>query len=83
MDSLSIDGSILKGGGQVVRNSISLSALLGKPVSIQNIRLDRNPPGLKNQHRTGAFCIITITILGFLLIVLKDWNLLLKYHLHG
>ena len=54
MDSLSIDGSILKGGGQIVRNSISLSALLGKPVSIQNIRLDRNPPGLKNQHRTGA-----------------------------
>ncbi|KAF9459338.1 RTC domain-containing 1 [Collybia nuda] len=48
-----IDGSMLEGGGQILRNSVSLSALLSKSVSINRIRNGRKPPGLKNQHQTG------------------------------
>lgn len=36
-----------------MRNSVALSALLRKPVSIQKIRNGRRPPGLKAQHEAG------------------------------
>ena len=51
--SIDIDGSIMEGGGQILRISTCLSALLRKPMHIYSIRGQRSKPGLKNQHSTG------------------------------
>lgn len=47
---LVIDGSLGEGGGQVLRTSLSLSTLTGRPFRIENIRANRSKPGLKPQH---------------------------------
>ena len=49
---LKIDGSILEGGGQILRISISMSYLLDIPIKIRNIRSKRDNPGLQRQHLT-------------------------------
>jgi len=45
-----IDGSQGEGGGQVLRTSLALSILTGRPVRIENIRAGRKKPGLMPQH---------------------------------
>ncbi len=55
-----IDGSYGEGGGQVLRTSLSLSALLGQPVRIENIRARRPKPGLAAQHLTGVRAVASI-----------------------
>jgi len=48
---LDIDGSFGEGGGQVVRTSLALSLLTGKPFRMRNVRARRKPkPGLQPQH---------------------------------
>src|SRR3989304_886979 len=45
-----IDGAYGEGGGQILRTALSLSALLTRPVRIENIRAGRRNPGLQAQH---------------------------------
>ncbi|HID97545.1 MAG TPA: RNA 3'-phosphate cyclase [Thermodesulfobacteriaceae bacterium] len=47
---LEIDGSYGEGGGQVLRSSLTLAAITGRPVEIRNIRARRPKPGLRAQH---------------------------------
>eukprot|EP00112_Aurelia_sp_Birch-Aquarium-sp1_P011250 Seg2366.4 transcript_id=Seg2366.4/GoldUCD/mRNA.D3Y31 product="RNA 3'-terminal phosphate cyclase" protein_id=Seg2366.4/GoldUCD/D3Y31 len=48
-----IDGEIMEGGGQILRNCIALSCLLKEPIIVKNIRGKRSKPGLRPQHLTG------------------------------
>jgi RNA 3'-terminal phosphate cyclase (ATP) len=49
---LVIDGSHGEGGGAVLRNSLSLSAVLGQELRVEHIRAKRPNPGLQAQHLT-------------------------------
>ena len=51
---IEIDGSQGEGGGQIVRSSLALSLLTGKPFSIRNVRAGRSKPGLMRQHLTAV-----------------------------
>mmetsp|Transcript_24720 Transcript_24720/g.41800 ORF Transcript_24720/g.41800 Transcript_24720/m.41800 type:complete len:463 (-) Transcript_24720:54-1442(-) len=48
-EQISIDASIREGGGQIFRNSMSLSVILKKDLVIHSIRSNRPTPGLHNQ----------------------------------
>ena len=50
---ITIDGSQGEGGGQIVRSSLALSLVTGKPVTIEKIRAKRSRPGLMRQHLTA------------------------------
>ena len=48
--SLSIDGSIGEGGGQVLRTSLALALITGRSFTLSHIRQRRAKPGLMAQH---------------------------------
>lgn len=51
---LEIDGSLLEGGGQILRVALTLSCLKKIPIRIFNIRAKRGKPGLMEQHLKGV-----------------------------
>jgi len=51
---ITIDGSHGEGGGQILRTSLALSLVTGKPFSIHSIRAGRRKPGLMRQHLTAV-----------------------------
>ena len=65
-EAVSIDGSYGEGGGQIIRTSLSLAAMTGRPLEIANIRAKRSKPGLQAQHLTAvraaaALCAAQLT----------------------
>ncbi|MCZ6675735.1 MAG: RNA 3'-terminal phosphate cyclase [Candidatus Poribacteria bacterium] len=58
---LEIDGNYGEGGGQILRSSLSLSAILQQPIRITNIRAGRKRSGLAAQHLTAVNAVAAIT----------------------
>ncbi|HEX7624512.1 MAG TPA: RNA 3'-terminal phosphate cyclase [Anaeromyxobacteraceae bacterium] len=49
-----LDGSAGEGGGQILRSALALSAITGRPFTIDHIRANRIKPGLRPQHCAAA-----------------------------
>ncbi|XP_059425343.1 RNA 3'-terminal phosphate cyclase-like [Carassius carassius] len=48
-----MDGSVMEGGGQILRVSVALSCIQGTSIKINKIRVGRSTPGLRPQHLSG------------------------------
>lgn len=59
-ERLIIDGAFGEGGGQILRTSVTLAAMTGTPVRIENIRARRPNPGLAAQHVTAVCAVAAI-----------------------
>jgi RNA 3'-terminal phosphate cyclase (ATP) len=53
-NDITIDGAAGEGGGQVLRTSLALSLVTGRPFRIERIRAGRPKPGLLRQHLTAV-----------------------------
>ena len=51
---ITIDGSFGEGGGQILRTSLGLALVTGKPFKSVKIRAGRKQPGLLRQHLTAV-----------------------------
>lgn len=58
---IEIDGAYGEGGGQILRSSLTLSALTMKPLHIHHIRANRQKPGLRPQHLAAVQAIAKLT----------------------
>jgi RNA 3'-terminal phosphate cyclase (ATP) len=60
VELLTIDGSVGEGGGQILRTSLALSLLTGRPFRMVNIRAGRKKPGLLRQHLTAVQAAVQV-----------------------
>jgi RNA 3'-terminal phosphate cyclase (ATP) len=58
---ITIDGSFGEGGGQILRTSLALSLVTGKPFRIDRIRAGRKNPGLLRQHLTAVNAAVDVS----------------------
>jgi RNA 3'-terminal phosphate cyclase (ATP) len=61
MKTVTIDGSMGEGGGQVLRSALTLSALTGQAAHITNIRARRSKVGLRAQHLTAVEAVAKLS----------------------
>ena len=57
---IAIDGSEGEGGGQILRTSLALSLVTGRPFRMERIRARRQKPGLLRQHLTAVEAARTV-----------------------
>jgi RNA 3'-phosphate cyclase len=58
---IEINGAYGEGGGQILRSSLTLSALTGMSMHIHHIRANRSQPGLRPQHLAAVKAIAKLT----------------------
>jgi RNA 3'-terminal phosphate cyclase (ATP) len=51
---LTIDGAYGEGGGQIIRTSLALSLVTGRPFLAKHVRANREKSGLRKQHLTAV-----------------------------
>ena len=64
-----IDGAYGEGGGQLLRTSVALAAITGRPVHLRNIRAKRANPGLAPQHLAAVKAVASLCGAGW-----TAWN---------
>jgi RNA 3'-terminal phosphate cyclase (ATP) len=57
---IELDGSFGEGGGQILRTSLALSLLTGRPFHLRNVRARRSRPGLQPQHLMSVQAAATV-----------------------
>jgi RNA 3'-terminal phosphate cyclase (ATP) len=55
-----IDGSSGEGGGQILRTSLALALVTGRPFRMERIRANRSKPGLQRQHLTAVRAAVEV-----------------------
>ena len=59
--TIHVDGAQGEGGGQVLRSSLALSMVTGRPVVIERIRAGRDKPGLMRAHLAAVEAAVAIS----------------------